>query len=147
MRGLGTQPAMGTNRTVSQRNILNLELLWDRLGLGQHCQKNSHWTNWRKRKGICRYKGIGHVCTSVPNSYLFHFVTSYQWSQVIEILRSHPVAWLQIASVITDGPSPAVGLNAKQERNYSFGRTPKALKFLQPFFSQFYYFFHLLLKI
>lgn len=71
----------------------------------------------------------------MPNSYLFHFVTSYEGSQVTEVLRSHPVAWLQIASVITDGPSPAVGLNAKQERNYSFGRTPKALKFLQPFFS------------
>lgn len=42
-----------------------------------------------------------------------------------EILKSHPFVWLQIVNMITDELSPAVWLNAKQERNYSFGEHTK----------------------
>lgn len=59
----------------------------------------------------------------------------------MEILNNLPIAWLQIVNVINDELYPAVRLNAKQERNYSFGRTYKALKFLQPFSSVLLFFF------
>lgn len=50
---------METNRTVSQRNILNLELLWDRLGLGQHCQKTLTEPTEEKEKVSVDIKALG----------------------------------------------------------------------------------------
>lgn len=128
---------MKTNRTVSQRSILNLGL--PRLGLVPHCRELTELTE--EGGSICKYKGIGCLCITMPNSRFFYFISSYQWFQVMEILNNLPIAWLQIVNVINDELYPAVRLNAKQERNYSFGRTYKALKFLQPFSSVLLFFF------